>query len=144
MTINVNFLVNGTVAASLVGAAEYVAEATEAVVDQASALLLTQVKANASGRPGPRAITGDYRRSWTRKKVPGGFNVGTNRPQARRLEYGFVGADSLGRVYNQPPYPHLGPAVDLIEPIFLARMEEVVAAVARGGGSVTFGFGVGR
>lgn len=29
-------------------------------------------------------------------------------PQAMRLEYGFVGPDSLGRVYNQPPRPMLG------------------------------------
>ncbi len=42
--------------------------------------------------------------------------VGTNRPQGRRLEDGFVRADSLGRVYNQPPFPHVGPAKDEIEP----------------------------
>lgn len=143
--IDVDFRVNGAVVASLLGAAEYAVEATEAVVDQASALLLTRVKANASGRPGPNAPTGDYRRSWTRRKVTGGFSVGTNRPQARRLEYGFVGTDSIGRTYNQPPYPHLGPAVDVIEPLFNRRMAEIQDAIARGtvpGGAVTFGFGV--
>lgn len=81
-----------------------------------AARLQTRVKAKASGRPGPRAITGDYRRSITRERVvsPGftGWIIGTNAPQARRLEFGFVGKDSIGRVYNQPPYPHFGPAID--------------------------------
>lgn len=143
--VDVQFHINGQVVASLVGVAEYAEIATGQAVDQASAMLLTQIKANASGRPGPNVDTGDYRRSWTRRKVPGGFSVGTNRPQARRLEYGFYGADSLGRVYAQPPYPHVGPAADLIEPAFTRAMEEVVAAVTRGtvpGGGVTFGFGV--
>ncbi|MFF4507569.1 hypothetical protein [Streptomyces sp. NPDC001401] len=28
------------------------------------------------------------------------------------MEFGFVGVDSLGRHYDQPPHPHLGPAVE--------------------------------
>lgn len=31
--------------------------------------------------------------------------VGTDVPYARRLEYGFIGEDSLGRVYHQMPKP---------------------------------------
>lgn len=65
-------------------------------------LLVTKVKANASGRPGPRVQTGDYRRS-INMVFKGGPNpeasVGTNRPQGRRLEFGFHGTDSLGRSY---------------------------------------------
>lgn len=34
--------------------------------------------------------------------------VSNSLPYALRLEYGFVGKDSLGRVYNQPPRPMLG------------------------------------
>ncbi|MER6220716.1 hypothetical protein ABT189_08950 [Streptomyces sp900105755] len=55
----------------------------------------TQVKANASGRPGPNVITGDDRRSWphevhvARGTVSG--TVGTNKPQGRRLEHGCIG-----------------------------------------------------
>ncbi len=37
--------------------------------------------------------------------------VGTNVVYARRIEYGFVGLDSLGRRYNQPPQPYLRPAL---------------------------------
>ncbi|WP_172673788.1 hypothetical protein [Methanogenium cariaci] len=38
--------------------------------------------------------------------------VGTNAPQGKRLEFGFVGRDVLGRYYNQEAQPHLRPAVD--------------------------------
>lgn len=38
--------------------------------------------------------------------------VGSNLPYGKRLEYGFVGADSLGRVYNQPAQPHFRPTMD--------------------------------
>lgn len=93
-------------------------------------LLETRIKAKASGRPGPNAPTGDYRRSWTHEVFTDGMSVtavvGTNKPQARRLEYGFVGADSLGRVYNQPPYPHVGPAVEEIRPLFVAALSDVI------------------
>jgi hypothetical protein len=89
-------------------------------------LLETKIKAHASGRPGPNAPTGDYRRSWTTEY--GFFHgdraavVGTNAPQGRRLENGFVGTDSLGRHYNQPPYPHVRPAMLEIEGPFAASL----------------------
>lgn len=67
-------------------------------------LISAQVKANASGRPGPRVQTGDYRRSInsrsTRSVASVGevsAEIGTNKPQGRRLEFGFHGTDSLGR-----------------------------------------------
>lgn len=93
-------------------------------------LLETRVKAAASGRPGPRAITGDYRRSWTTTYVmgPNGIRaiIGTNRPPGRRLEYGFVGADRIGRVYNQPPFPHVGPAADQTIPEYVTAMSQIL------------------
>ena len=92
---------------------------------------LTQRNASlpSSGPPGPRVITGDYVGAWEVHKEPQrdgtSRSVGTNRAQARRLEYGFTGTDSIGRHYDQPPYPHHGPAVDAIEPQFHAAMAEV-------------------
>lgn len=78
-------------------------------------MLETRIKANASGRPGPNAPTGDYRRSWNTQVSMNGSavvaDVGTNKPQGRRLEFGFHGTDSLGRHYNQPPFPHVEPAI---------------------------------
>lgn len=104
-------------------------ENTERALDHAALLLETQIKANASlpagGPPGPRAITGDYRASWNARKTGRDERtVGSDRPQARRLEYGFVGPDALGRVYNQPPYPHVRPAVDVIGPRFRDEMKK--------------------
>lgn len=98
-------------------------------------LLQTRVKANASrsrraptgaGAGGPRLITGDYNRGIGLQFVvtAGGFaaEAGTNHDQGRRLELGFVGTDSAGRDYDQPPYPHFGPAADRTEPEFVAAM----------------------
>lgn len=100
-------------------------------------LLETRIKANANlpagGPPGPRNITGDYVRSWTHRIVDNGRQVsgtvGTNKPQARRLEHGFTGADRLGRVYNQPPYPHVLPAMQATEPQMIAALRDVVRAM---------------
>lgn len=93
-------------------------------------LLRTRVMAKASGRPGPNVITGDYRRSISMsvEAAPGRtvVIVGTNAPQGRRLEFGFNGMDSLGRHYNQPPYPHFGPAVDDIVPGLVHALQEAV------------------
>lgn len=92
-------------------------------------ILQTTVKARASGRPGPRAQTGDYRRSIDLEFGHDGMEVyaevGTNKPQGRRLEHGFVGPDSLGRVFAQQPLPHFGPAFDEIEPRFTEDMESL-------------------
>lgn len=90
-----------------------------------------RIVANASGRPGPRRVTGDYARSWavdlsiTLDEIVA--TVGTNKPQGRRLEYGFVGTDSLGRVYNQPAYPHIVPAFDQTVPEYLDALGGLAA-----------------
>jgi hypothetical protein len=102
-----------------------------ALVTHEAALLETRVKRNASGRPGPNAITGNYRRSINRQvtPIPGGAmaEVGTAAVQAARLEYGFHGTDSLGRRFNQPPLAHFRPAADETEAKF---MEAVAVAAA--------------
>lgn len=96
-------------------------------------MLNTRIKAKASGRPGPNAPTGDYRRSWAHNVTSENGTTtstnGTNKPQARRLEFGFSGADSLGRVYDQPPYPHVGPAFDEIRPLFIAAAEKIQRSI---------------
>lgn len=101
-----------------------------AVVQHYGHLLRTQVMRNASGRPGPNVVTGDYRRSITVRFGSGGGTflavVGTNLPQGRRLEYGFHGTDSLGRTYAQPPFPHFGPAFDFLAPQFVRALQTIV------------------
>ena len=126
--INARVVGADLIASNLSTAAAKSGVTCKAVVRKYGALLQTRIKANASGRPGPNAPTGDYRRSWNTRYSEGRgtamASVGTNMPQGRRLEHGFVGADSLGRVYNQPPYPHVGPAVQAIEPLFLKELAE--------------------
>jgi hypothetical protein len=98
------------------------------IVKHHSQMLLTQIQSHASGRPGPNAPTGDYRRSWNIRYnlAHQSGDVGTNKPQGRRLEWGFIGADSLGRHYNQPPFPHVAPSVAVVEPQFHLALEAYV------------------
>jgi hypothetical protein len=82
------------------------------------------------GSPGVRVQTGDYRRSWS-TRVSGGLSgdvtseTGTQAPQARRLEFGFVGTDALGRHYNELPHVHVRPAFDQIAPLFERAIAEI-------------------
>lgn len=140
---------NGSdVVSDLVRAGDRVVAQTKATVRYYGQLLQTKVKANANTGthrpgaphipgtgPGPNVATGDYNRSiglelqlsddgWSRAAV------GTNKVQGRRLELGFVGADSAGRHVNSPPYPHFGPAHDEIAPQF----ETAVARIGATGG----------
>lgn len=118
---------------------EDISTSTEQEVENAlmrvALALETYAKANASGRPGPRAVTGNYRRSIraeTRVSRRGralSIRVGSDAPQAHRLEYGFYGYDRAGRFYNQPPFPHFGPARARAEEDFRREMEAIVARV---------------
>lgn len=124
-------LTAGQLAAAAVG----IVTGLDTVTKHYGALLLLGIKSRAQGRPGPRRITGDYLRSWamTVSQEAGGIavEVGTNAPQGRRLELGFNGKDALGRVYNQPPYPHVGPAADVIEPQYHLAADALVLAVIK-------------
>lgn len=105
--------------------------AAEIAMRHGAKTLVVQVQRNASGRPGPRVITGKYRASWQSDVHRVGpvivAEVGTDAPQGRRLEFGFVGVDSLGRHYNQPPFPHLGPAVNVFGPLLVRELRGAVS-----------------
>lgn len=108
--------------------------AIEKGVRHTSTLGVARIKGHASGRPGPNVITGDYRGSWQatgHRRLPHGAmcTLATDRPQARRLEFGFVGIDAIGRNYNQPPFPHVQPALPFIGATLLASMRFAVAEV---------------
>lgn len=85
--------------------------------------LKNQVQENASGRPGPNVVTGMYRGS-IRIMEQGRYSatVGTDAVQSRRLEFGFVGTDAIGRHYNQGPFPHFRPAADQVGPQYFQAM----------------------
>lgn len=108
------------------------AMASRVGVNQASMALVRLAKKRATGpartakagtqgsRPGegPGVVTGRLRNSITvTSKGPVGATgyqatVAPTVIYARRLELGFKGSDSLGRVYNQPPYPFMRPAYE--------------------------------
>lgn len=92
---------------------------------------VAEIRRHASGRPGPNVITGQYRASWqdVHQPIPYGAQctLGSNAPQARRLEWGFYDmTDSLGRHFFQPPFPHVQPALPVIG---ATLREQMVAAV---------------
>ena len=91
--------------------------ALEAATRAAALPVLNQVRITEPEGGRTPYKTGTYRRSFameTAEKTAERCTVvvGTDAPQARRLEYGFVGADKLGRVYNQAARPHIRPALD--------------------------------
>lgn len=94
---------------------------------------VARIRGNASGRPGPNVITGAYRNSWRPQTriLPYGAvcTIGTDLPYGRRLEFGFTGTDSLGRNYNQPPFPHVQPALPFIGQTLMAQMRLAVTEV---------------
>jgi hypothetical protein len=115
--------------------AEFAARATsakamaEAINAEFSARMVTAVKQAASGPPGPNVVTGKYVESISatadNTAMSAGFGVGSDAPQAMRLEYGFVGTDSAGRTYDQAPFPHFRPVADRME----VEYEEAMAAL---------------
>ena len=72
------------------------------------------------GEGGPGVVTGRLRNSiMVVDEHSGGLTgyevtVAPTVKYARRLELGFTGPDSLGRHYDQPPYPYFGPAYDFV------------------------------
>ena len=52
--------------------------------------------------------------------------VGTNVEYARRVEMGFVGADALGRIYNQSPKPYLRPALEKNRSAILGLFRDLI------------------
>jgi len=93
------------------------------ITDHYAEVLKDTIVRNASGRPGPRQVTGEYADSWE-VFTDGPYRAGarTDAPQAERLEYGYVGVDAEGRHYNQAAYPHIWPAVDEVSPQYKKAM----------------------
>ncbi len=93
-------------------------------------ILAQSVRAHASGRPGPRVITGEYRSSIeARQSGLLDWEVGTDLERGYRLEFGYVGVDSGGRMRNQRPYPHFRPAADEVESLFEEEMVNLGAGI---------------
>ena len=100
------------------------------VITHFGAVLEMAIIAHSSGRPGPEIDTGFMHESWrVRFELVGKYLeaiVESTAPYVNRLEYGFAGRDSLGRVFHQPPFPFIGPSVDLVTPMFVEAIGGVV------------------
>jgi len=59
-------------------------------------------------------LTGKLKRSIQQEAMPEqlAVKIGSKLLYAKRIEYGFVGKDSLGRRFNQPAQPYLRPALN--------------------------------
>ena len=105
---------------------------TTAGVHRFAVLLAERIQTAASGRPGPNIVSGNLYGSIAIDHTLGdvdGWGVATvytNVIYARRLELGFYGTDSLGRSYNQPPYPFFSRAVEGSVDEFRSVMQRAV------------------
>jgi hypothetical protein len=75
----------------------------------------------AEGMANTKAVSGSNRRSWqtvVASEGPTVFSaaVGPTMVYSRRIELGFKGPDSLGRVYNQVGKPYVKPAYESVRP----------------------------
>ena len=106
--------------------------ASSTIVDQGSMMIVRAAQANFSGTHAkdephvggnkPNIVTGDLRRSIMADSVTRlsfanySVTIAPRMVYGRRVELGFVGADSLGRNYNTPGYPYFMPGVHAVLP----------------------------
>jgi hypothetical protein len=57
--------------------------------------------------------------------------IGTNVQYAKRIEFGFVGTDALGRTYNQAARPSLVPAAEEQQGPYQDRLRAVLSRTVR-------------
>lgn len=110
--------------------------ALEAATRAAALPVLNQVRITEPEGGRTPYKTGTYRRSFHMETVEKSsercrVEVGTDAPQAKRLEYGFVGPDKLGRVYNQAPRPHIRPALDENRGTAVAEFRAAIGDIIR-------------
>ena len=106
-----------------------VARGTEIATREGADLLKEAIQANMRGPMPPKAggsdpayRTGNLYDSVKMKILSGSIGLGRwnyeismdsgQAPYARRIELGFTGTDSIGRSYNQPPYPYFHKGVE--------------------------------
>lgn len=91
------------------------------------------IEASAKNQDSYKSRSGTNRRSiHTEPGALGGYDVGPTTVYSRRLELGFDGADSLGRVYHQKPRPYMKPGRSEALPGIIALAQRRFAAAIRG------------
>ncbi len=94
--------------------------------------LVSEVRAHASGAPGPKVITGRYRDSIRGSSSMNG-SVGkaeawTDEDYGHRLEYGGVSNTQNKSLLTQP-YPHFRPALTVVGAEFVAYLERSIVRI---------------
>lgn len=90
-----------------------------------------------TARENAPVLTGNLRRSITVEILgPGDVRVGSNEAYARRIEFGFLGADRLGREYHQAARPYLRPAFEQHRERLRAAIAAAAMAVIRAAAGV--------
>ncbi len=111
-----------------------VVRATRIAIDATMSAAIQHARRNhgpgAHGQQRFESQKGDLERGTTTvqaAKKTGGSIVGrwgvVGVPQARRIELGFQGKDSLGRSFNQPAFPYLRPAAEIEYPKLARRIK---------------------
>lgn len=109
-------------------------------IDQTTLDIIVQmydaVQRNVSGVPGmPQQITGSYKGSWFILKFDSAhYGLYSSAPQSARLEFGFIGTDSLGRYYSQSPLPHVRPAAIEVYPTMNKQYVDAIDKVVKDAG----------
>ena len=106
-------------------------ENRELMVESAVLMHVTVRKFASGYAGGPNVRSGAYLSSIQMQVDQSGWKVYTNAPQGHRLEYGFVGMDSLGRNYDQKPRPHFRPAKIIVVNATIAKIRSLPAMVWR-------------
>jgi hypothetical protein len=103
--------------------------AADAALMSGAQVLVSEIKVKAPVK------RGDYRRSiHAQKSGPGEVKIGTDKPQGKRLEYGFNQADKRGRRYHQPARPHFRPAIDTKGAAAVAEVGKALGAIVEKAG----------
>lgn len=63
--------------------------------------------------------------------VEAGNEYGFDPAYARRIEYGFMGTDKMGRTYHQAAQPYMRPAIDSQGPAGVAQIKEGVVSAMK-------------
>ena len=102
-------------------------------VASSAAVKTAALAVQAAGMKHTKVVSGSLRRSWrTESQGPYAAFVGPTMIYARRIELGFEGPDSLGRVYHQAPKPYVRPAYDETFPQIRPFFVTSIAAAIRG------------
>ena len=114
-------------------APEIVRDAAQVFIEQAQAIVPVDTGLLQSNIQGEVTAAGPfYNEMRVSPAIDAANKWGFSPAYARRIEFGFVGLDSLGRYYNQAPRPYMRPAWDLGQQPALEKASDLLRAAIAG------------